>query len=232
MIDKIELNKIQTSIIRQLFINETLRFAQINTEDVSSDHFSYHLRQLVKNRIVEKDTDSLYSLSVIGRNQAIMLDDSENKIVKQGFLACLLVISKTTDTKKEYLMHERLRVPYKGSIALPGGKILFGENILDAAQRVMTEQTGLQAQLSLSGQVHYKDVYMGEIVQDKYFYVITASKVLGIPSVSSPTGKSVWMTLEKIKNSPKTLQGAYRMIEISQSKDYEFDEKTFTMTGY
>jgi ADP-ribose pyrophosphatase YjhB (NUDIX family) len=226
------INETQAFIMGQLFLRGSLRFAQINTENVPSDQFSYHLRQLIKYGLVEKSADNLYSLSVMGRSRAILLDTKANKFIEQGFVACRVILARSLGDKTEYLMQRRTKVPYKGYIGEPGGKILFGEDVLTAARRNMLAETGLQCNMMLRGLVHFKDKYLGRIVQDKYFFLASASNPRGELLAQGETGENIWMTLRELASNPKTYQGVTNMIALSAGPAFGFIEQTHVVEEY
>jgi ADP-ribose pyrophosphatase YjhB (NUDIX family) len=133
---------------------------------------------------------------------------------------------------KQYLMQRRTKVPYRGNIGEPGGKVLFGEDVLAAAHRNMLVETGLDCTLELRGLVHFKDRYLGRIVQDKYFFVVRATEPQGELLTEGETGENVWMTLSEIAANPQTYQGVTDMIALSQTDSFGFIESTHTVADY
>lgn len=229
---KNEINDVQGLILRQLFTRDSLRFSEINTEGYSSDHFSYHLRQLIKHGLIERTDDDRYRLSVIGRSRGVLLSTQSSGFIEQGFIACRIVISRETDGIKQYLIQERTKVPYKDYLAEPGGKILYGENIIDAARRNLLAETGLDCDLEVKGIVHYKDEYQKIIVQDKYFFVIKGSKPTGDINPHGPTGKNCWMSLDNLSKNSKAHQGLTELIEIAEGSSPNIQESTHVVYEY
>lgn len=216
-----------------LCLNGTLRFSEMNTQQVPSDQFSYHLRQLIKYGLVTKLPDGTYTLTVNGRSRAIMLDTRSNQFIEQGFIACRIVLSQEANEVKQYLVQHRTRVPYTGNIAEPGGKILFGEDILQAAQRNMLIETGLTCDLEIKGLVHFKDQLQDRIVQDKFFFVIRATNPTGKLLERGATGKNTWMTLQEIAQNPKTHKGVTDIVAIAEaSSSIGITERTLTVDDY
>lgn len=225
-------NPIQASIMTTLCLHSTQRFSEMNSTGVPSDQFSYHLRQLIKYNLVKKLPDSTYTLTVNGRSRAIMLDTRSNQFIEQGFIACRIVLSRVVDNETYYLVQHRTRVPYTGNIAEPGGKVLFGEDILQAAHRNMLVETGLSCDMKVKGLVHFKDQYQGRIVQDKFFFVIRATNPKGELLCRGATGENVWMDQNQISNNPKTHKGVLDIIAIAEGRGQEIRENTLTVDEY
>lgn len=226
------INEVQAQIMRQLFKRDVLRFSEINTEGLPSDQFSYHLRQLTKNGLIEKLSDNRYRLSIMGKSRAILLDTRSSKYIDQGFVACRVILGREVNGKKEYLIQKRTRVPYYGYIADPGGKILYGEDVAAAAKRNMLAETGLTCEMTVQGIAHFKDDFKDSIVQDKFFFVIKATKPSGTLLQNGPTGENLWMSLEEIQTSEKVHKGFVELIQIAEGEGFGFIEATHVVSEY
>jgi len=227
-----DINEVQAFVIGQLFMRGPLRFAEMNTRALPSDQFSYHLRQLIRYGLVDKSDEGIYSLSVNGRSRAILLDTKSGRFIEQGFVACRVILSREWNGRRQYLVQHRTRVPYHGYIAEPGGKIVFGEDVLVAAHRNMLVETGLDCVMELRGMVHFKDEYLGRIVQDKFFFVVWATHPRGELLAKGETGENTWMSLEEITVDPKTHQGVTDMIAMAESGNFGFAEQTHVTAEY
>jgi ADP-ribose pyrophosphatase YjhB (NUDIX family) len=225
-------NEVQALILRQLSLRGDLRFSEVNVENLPSDQLSYHLRQLIKYGLVEKSAQNVYSLSVNGRSRAILLDAKSNRFIEQGFVACRIVLARDSGGGRQYLMQRRTRVPYTGRIAEPGGKVLYGEDVLTAAQRHLLAETGLECDLRVRGIVHFKDEYLGRIVQDKFFFVVLATNSRGDILPKGETSENTWMTLEEIIANPKTHQGVTDIIAMAEAGGFGFLESTHVTEEY
>ena len=129
-------------------------------------------------------------------------------------------------------MQIRSRVPFLGYLGEPGGKVLFGEDVAEAAKRNMIVETGLECDISIHGLAHFKDNYQGNIVQDKFFFLVKASDPRGTLKPAGPTGKNVWMTLDQILAFEKVHFGVLDMINICEGKDFRFLEETRAVEEY
>ena len=227
-----DINSIQAGIMRQLFFNDGLRFAEINVDDVPSDQFSYHLKQLLKYDLLEKSPDNTYRLSVMGRTRAIMLYPAKDSFIEQGFLAVRIVLSKVEDETQYFLLQERAAVPFKGTYGTPGDKILFGEDVEQAAIRAMQLQTGLLCDVTLCGIKHIKDNYRGKVVQDKYFFVFRASNPQGVLLARGRTGKNMWLSYDQVHSSGRSTNGGLELLEMAGTQRLQFDEQTFAIDSY
>jgi ADP-ribose pyrophosphatase YjhB (NUDIX family) len=227
-----DLNDIQAGIVRELFFHDNLRFAEVNADNLPSDQFSYHLRQLIKYGLIEKTPENTYRLSTLGRTRAIMLYPTEGNYIEQGFLAVRLLLTKEENGQQLFLMQKRSAVPFQGTYATPGDKILFGEDAHVAAKRAMHMQTDLECDVELKGVKHYKDNYLGKIVQDKYFFIFRATDPRGTLKPKGRTGENVWLPYDKATTSPPAISGARSIIDTALGDQFTFEEKTFMIDEY
>ncbi len=232
MDDGNSLSPIQAGILWELYQNDTLSFSALNADKLSSDQFSYHLRRLSQRQLIEKTSDGSYRLTVMGRSKAILLDGTGNQRIIQGYLACRLVISKIVDGVEHLLMQERQRVPFKGYLAEPGGKILYGEDMQEAAERNLMRECGLACPLQLKGMIHIKDHHQGNVVQDKYFVVFRGHDPSGTFTQSGMTGHNRWMTREQIATADLKHKGVDEIISIADGASTTIVERSFSTDHY
>ena len=143
-------------------------------------------------------------MSVYGKSRAIMIDPDGNSYIQQGFIAVRIVLTKKVDGQTYYLLQKREEVPYKGTIGTPGDKVFFGEDVITAAKRIMKLHTGLECEMDIKGMIHIRDKYGINFVQDKYFFVIKASKPKGELIPRSIKGNHMWLTYEELDASGKS----------------------------
>ena len=222
----------QAAILRRLSASEPLRFAELNTDNVPSDQFSYHLRQLIKLGFIKKTPDNYYQLSNRGKSRCHLLYPNKNGFIEQGFLATRIVLPKVEQGKTYFLVQERQLVPYKHTYGTPGNKIYFGEDVEAAAVRTMEEQTGLTCDMTLRGIRHLKDEYEGVCMQDKYFFIFLASKPRGSLITFGRSGENVWMTYDEIKASGRSIHGGLEILDIAQGQSVTFSEMTYQVATY
>ncbi|HSX30790.1 MAG TPA: NUDIX domain-containing protein [Candidatus Saccharimonadales bacterium] len=230
----LSVNGVQAGIIRQLFYRERLRFAQLNVDRVPSDQFSYHLRQLVKWGVVEKGADNQYSLTINGKDRALMLSPKHNSFIVQGFVAVRVVLSKIENGTEYFLLQKRTMVPYKGTYGTPGDKIMFGEDVVEAAVRAMRQQTGLACDMELRGIRHIKDRFENKLRQDKYFFVFSATNPRGKlhPVSAAGNGKNVWLSLAELEASGRSIQGGVDILQTAKNTTLTFQEVTYDVDSY
>lgn len=196
-----QIHFIQREVLKKLLLSESCTFNSMIPEGVYSDHFNFHLKQLIKHGYVVKNDAKLYELTSIGKEFAnrFDIDAGSVKYEKQAKIGVIVKAVRDTPDGREYLIQQRLKQPFYGFHGCPGGKIKYGELVTDAAARELLEEAGLTAQFELVLIEHRKDVTPdGTVLEDKYFYIFRATQVAGELLPEFDSGKNMWMTRDQI----------------------------------
>ncbi len=229
-----DLHNIQMLILRELLFTPNSRFSDLNIQGLSSDHFSYHIKTLIEQEYVQKDS-SRYSLTVKGKEFANRMDTDEASIEKQPKVAVMIVATKTEGKKKYLLIQERTKEPYFGYSGFITGKIRYGEKVIETAKRELKEESGLECEnIHIKRLVHdhvvLKDT--GELVEDKMFYIVHMINPTG-ELINTPNGKNIWITESQFKKLKKKYYNEENMYEISQMKgDMDLVESTYIIEEF
>jgi hypothetical protein len=226
------LNSIQAAILRRLFQQEYMRFSELNTDNVPSDQFPYHLRQLVKQNVINKTDDGRYCLSNQGKGRAIMLSTRRDSFIAQAFVAVRVVLKKEVQGKDTFYSKSvsscRIKEPtVHREIRFCSEKMLVRLPFVQCTHKLDTA-----CMVEFKGIRHIKDVFKGEIMQDKFFFVFAATNPRGDMLPAGPTGRNVWLTLDELKNTRHSIQGGLDIISLSQSEQLSFKENTYDVSSY
>lgn len=129
---------IQKHILDELRTVETMHYAPLNTNEIESGHFRYHLSQLVKDGYVEQLERGVYGLSLKGQQYVDKL--SENRI--NPFPMPKVITYTLLRDGGTFLLQEKIKQPYMGLLNMIGGKVHHGELAHVAAVREVHEKTG------------------------------------------------------------------------------------------
>ena len=177
---EIKIHEFQISILRELLFKPRARFRDLNKLEITNDHFTFHLKHLIKEGLVKKD-GNYYLLTDDGKEFANRMDTDALRLERQAKVAIAIHAIRNRSGTAEYLMHQRLKEPFYGWYGSHSGKIRWGENPMDCANREFFEETGLTGDFKLKGIVHYHHVHKdGRFLEDKYFWVYRVTKVQGV----------------------------------------------------
>ena len=144
---------IQTKIFEKLVFNERLRFSELRPARVESNLFVYHLKQLIKDGLIEKQ-DRYYTMTPQGMAYTDRISYKTMKERKQPKIITMLDI---TNDCGETVLYRRQHQPYIGMVGYPSGKVHMEDRIADAAQREVREKIGFACPVTLQ---HCGDVYV------------------------------------------------------------------------
>ena len=206
----------QVSILRHLLFTPEANFAELQKDsDLTSDHFTFHIKKLVESGYVEK-TKSGYTLSVAGKEYANRMDTDENEIEKQPKISVVVVLERNNNGRREFVAQQRLKQPYYGFWGRLGGKIRWGESFEEAAKRELEEETGLTADFSYKMIYHKRDYKKesGELLEDKVFVIMHAREHSGELIVDFEGGHNEWLTQEEFMAKEKVFESARDFIDL------------------
>lgn len=202
---KADAHESQMKILRQLLFVPHERFSALQkATGLTSDHANFHIKQLVEAGLVRHVLKSYgtYELTRKGKEYANRMDTDEQVIEKQPKLSVVLDIQREDG---RVLHQERIKQPYYGYWGRPTGKIRWGESILEAAERELMEETGLNAELTVVGFYHKLDYdETGELLEDKYLCLVRGIHPKGKLLLESDGQRNEWLTNEEYAAKEKT----------------------------
>jgi len=207
MTHEAKIHPAQISILRELLFLPKASYSSLQKPTgLSSDHFSFHISRLVELGLVKKIERGMYTLSARGKEYANRLDTDRNMIEPQPKSAVLLVIRQNHGRLEKFLFQQRTKNPYYGFWGIPGGKIRWGETIIEAAARELREEAGLQADISFGGvyHEHVEDSDNGEFLEDKIFFVMNCLNPKGKLIKDYEGGHNAWFSVDEAQQlSPR-----------------------------
>ncbi len=233
MSTEIDIHPVQSSILCELLFVKEGRFGQLNKLGLSTDHFSFHLKQLVDWGLVDKLKSGKYTLSEKGKEFANRFDTEKTEVERQAKVAVLIVGVKKEGGRKKYLIQQRLKQPYFGFWGFLTGKIRWGETVDQAGARELKEETGLKGKLELTAVKHKMDYdQRKKLLEDKYFFVIRASKLQGEMMKKFEGGRNKWMEKKEILQLTDLFDGVEESMELVDKANFKFSESKYKVRGY
>ncbi|HEU5005195.1 MAG TPA: NUDIX domain-containing protein [Candidatus Saccharimonadales bacterium] len=219
-----KIHEAQISILRELLFQPEAGYGQLQKPtSLTSDHFNFHIKQLVETGYVEKVSRGKYRLTPRGKEYANKLDTDANVIERQPKAAVILAIQNGD----KWLFQQRLKHPYFGFYGFPSGKIRWGETIIETAARELKEETGLAADYEYKGVYHEQvlQAETGEQLEDKIFHVVLCTKPRGELKAEFEGGSNGWMNLAEVDAKPKKFESYKHELDIALG-NLNFIERT------
>ena len=229
---EIKIHPYQISILRELLFRENARFSDLKKVDISNDHFTFHLKQLIKEGLVEK-SGKVYILSTSGKEFANRMDTETLLLEKQAKLAIACHAVRIQNGEEQYLVHKRLKQPFYGWYGSHSGKIRWGETPEICAKREFLEETGLTGDFTLKAIVHYHHYHSeGRFLEDKYFWVYRVDNIKGDLIEKVPEGENMWVTEKEYRMLKNTFGTFENLKEVLNTKKLIYRERVKTVDTY
>jgi ADP-ribose pyrophosphatase YjhB (NUDIX family) len=188
----------ENKILTLFAFNHKLAFNEIEKQiKERSNKIAYHLKNLVKKGVLIKK-EKYYSLS----------DNSEYLIPYLSEKSAVLpVILIKLGAKNKYFLYKRSKRPYKEKLSLPGGRILIGESILQATERIMKEKFDILAKFEKINSISLEHVKKSRKIIHSFFLIL----------VSARTKEDIIFT-DITKNKNRIIPSDYKLLK-SQDKE-------------
>lgn len=219
----------QVAILHHLLFTPEASFSKLQKgTGLSSDHFNFHVKKLLDEGYVEK-TDKAYRLSHKGKEYANRMDTDEKEIEKQPKISVAITLERVNERgEKEYLFQQRKKNPYYDFWGRIGGKIRWGETIIEAANRELLEETGLTARFEYKTLYHKRDFNKktGKLLEDKIFLCVYATEFNGELIEEFEGGVNRWMTFDEFHRQPKRFSSVDEFTRLMDDGEH-FAEREF-----
>jgi len=180
---------IQQQILRKLVEGKT-HFAELKPTAVESNHFNYHLHQLIGQKYIEKTADG-YQLTSRGKLEGIHLNQ---KITERDSEAHTVLLLAVRNAAGAWLVRRRTVEPNRGLIGFVHGEPFAGEPVSHTAQTRLLAKTGLTAEFTVraSGML---TMYKDEVLESfSHCILLTADNPGGELIAADATGENYWLS--------------------------------------
>ncbi len=180
---------IQRKILRRLMYAPSLNYAKMRPPGVESNHFAYHLDQLMREKLIVKDGRD-YSLTEKG---LMFVDRASHEAMRPRQQPHIVTSLYITNDQGQMALYEHLFQPYLNLFGPLQGRIHDAEHIAEAADRELFEKSGLSGvSLTHRGMVYIRAVKAGVEVS-KILAHIFSGTTTGRPELATlRDGIAVW----------------------------------------
>jgi len=156
----------EDQILKSFLYNHKLKFSEIEKIiKIRSNKLTYHLKKLIKKGILAKEKDC-YKLSETAESLIPYLTK------KQAVLPVILIL---IERKSKIFLYKRTKRPYKDKLSLPGGRIILGETIPKATERIMKEKFNIKCKFKKINSVCLEHVKKDKKIVHSFLLILTTA---------------------------------------------------------
>lgn len=216
---------VQMEILRKLLFMQTTTFSDLlKATELTSDHFNFHVKQLIDAGYLEKQ-DNVYGSCVPAKSMPTVWMDTDEKVLeKQPKISVLLIVE---DKDGRFLSQQRLKQPFYGFWGRATGKVRWGETLEEAAGRELMEEAGLTADFRYAGLYHKMDYEKsGDFLEDKYFMVMYGTNPQG-ELQDSEGHHNEWLSVEELEAKEKVFESINDIVLFAKDDSRGLFEKKY-----
>lgn len=155
-------------VISQFLYNHKLKFNEIEKAlKTRSNKLSYYIKKLKEEGILVKE-EKFYKLSEIAEK---LIPYSTNK---QAILPVILI---AVEKKDEIFLHKRKKRPYQNKLGLPGGRIVLGETIKEASERIMMEKFDMNCKFKKVNSISIEHIKKNKKIIHSFLLIFVTAKI-------------------------------------------------------
>ncbi|MEI6462310.1 MAG: NUDIX domain-containing protein [bacterium] len=213
---------IQLGIIKKLMFLSPARFSDLNDTDLTNDHFTFHIKKLIVDGLVEKTLEG-YILTSSGLlySSNLDLDSLEIPHIKVGVK---LFISRKVGNREEVLLGERLREPFKGIVGFHTTKVRPNESVFDTASRCLLNETGLKGDFEYVGMEYVIERNLKALNSSRMMNYIRVINLKSEMIKLTQESRNIWVDIKDVGKIENTYVGIEKDIELFMSKQIFFKE--------
>jgi len=197
-----QLHSLQLRILKKLLFAQELRYTDLKPDPkMENNLLDFHLNRLIKEGYIQKGKRH-YSLTNQGKEYANRMDTKQILITNQSKVSVWICCQKTQETSQKYLIYTRLKQPFYGCQGFITGKVKFGEKVINAANRELKEEAGLEGNPQIITIKHYLvfDRKSKKLVEDKFMFLCLVKDPEGKLKARTKEGKLKWVDKKDLKS--------------------------------
>lgn len=214
-----DLHPIQIQILKTLLFKPEARFSDLNQSELTNDHFTFHIRQLVKLGLISK-SENKYELTDKGKELAGRIDTSTDSIVLQPKLGVAVAMFRGD----EVLLNKRLKQQSLGQVGLHTEKVKIGEKLTDTVQRCVRKEIGDVDFRSEFAGVSHAQFINDELWLDVVLICFKCEYKSGEALPGNEEGENVWVKTSELDKVENLMSGIGDVIQKMRVEEKFFSE--------
>lgn len=214
---------IQKTILYTLAFRESAKFSELQPAGVENKLFDYHLKQLIADKLVQKDQAGLYTLTARGRKQGVSIFENEDSKAERARSVLFLIVRDCTG---KWLLYRRHTHPLIHLVGYMHATPKPTETVFETATRELREQTDLIGSFRFCGSGFFKTEKQGELESYTHFALLACDDATGQLQQLSERAEYFW--LENLDFASEEMLPNMKMLtELYEKGETFFIEHTF-----
>lgn len=218
------LHYIQLSILRELLFKKEASFSELNVEQLTTDQFAFHLKQLVRFDFISKNEVGKYLLTPSGLEIAGRIDVESGTLFNQPKVSISLGILKEEDGKQMVLLSKRKKNQSAGQIAWHTQKVKLGESLYDTCKSCLKNEAGLTADFIYAGTTHIIRKHEDKFEIDVVLIDFKAINITGDLITENEEQTNFWISFEEALKLEDTVVGFKERLNAYKDNKVIFQE--------
>lgn len=212
----------EKKIFKQFVYAKKLSFSEVLAKTkIPSNLLAYFLKKLLKKGVLQKSREGKYQLS--SRGEKLLPFYTE-----QDSITPLVVLLPIVLDKDKVLLSKRIKRPYLGLWSILSGRMLLGDNIFLASERVCLEKAGIRARFKKTACVVCENFIEKEAKHSFVFFVTVME--LAEPSKVKMPSNCKWFSLNSLPKN-KMIASDYWIIKNKLNKEADVTEEVLQNQG-
>ncbi|MFQ5532002.1 MAG: NUDIX domain-containing protein [Candidatus Nanoarchaeia archaeon] len=157
-------------ILKQFLYSNKLKFNEIEKQTkIRSNKLAYHINNLCRKGMLKKEQE-FYKLAENSEYLIPYLNE------KQTVLPVILIRIQNQNNSNEVFLITRAKRPFHNLLGLPGGRILIGETIEQATQRIMKTKYKINCKLKKINSISLEHVKKKDEIIHSFLLITVNAK--------------------------------------------------------
>lgn len=214
------------SIVYQLAFADSLRFSELQPDDIDSKLFTYHLKKVITEGYVTKTLEGRYTLTPEGRRVGKGALKQQSRLIDRAYSVLLLAIRRKHDGA--WLLYKRHTHPLLGMAGFMHVQpVAYTDSVQIAVQECQIK-TGLTGEFTVKGSGYFR-VYRDDTLESfTHFTLLTCDDIQGELTADNELAEYYWDTSPDF-SAEGMLPNMQLLGELYKKNELFFVEKTFQL---
>ncbi len=214
------------SIVYHLAFADSMRFSELQPDDIDSKLFTYHLKKVIQEGYVIKTDEGHYALTPEGRRVGKGALKKQSRLIDRAYSVLLLVIRRQSDGA--WLLYKRHTHPLLGLSGFMHAQPTAQTDVVQTAHDECLTKTGLSGDFTVKGSGYFR-VYRGDELESFTHFTLLGCDDIGGDLVADTELADYYWEKSPDFSAEGMLPNMSLLAELYGKNSPFFVEKTFVL---